>query len=39
MIASREANLYEINILKVYKADATSLVQSPMGDCVLEFWH
>lgn len=31
--------LYEINLVNVNKADATNLVQSPMGDDMLELWH
>lgn len=34
VIASRKENLFQINFVKVHKAEAANLVQSPMGDGV-----
>ena len=38
-VIARQGNLYEINFVKVYKADAANLVQFPTGDGALKFWH
>ena len=37
VIASHEGNLYKINFMKVHKADAPNLVQSPTEDGTLKF--
>lgn len=38
-IAIQEDNLYEIKFVNVHKANMANLVQFPMGDGTLEFWH
>ena len=38
-IAPHERNLYKINFVKVHKAEAANLVQSPTGDGALELWY